>query len=145
MGHKHLEDQPIYTPPMQTPPIHGTPIIAPATPTSPPPTPTSPQPTTPSPTPQSAPTPSPSIIPPAPAGGGNGMVWCSGPQAPGWNVNLPDGGCSTTTKPNVVHLSQLGYTGNDSSDIEMSAAFYVLLIGLGLSGIGMLLKYKRWA
>jgi hypothetical protein len=23
-----------------------------------------------------------------------GLPWCSGPMAPGWNVNLPDGGCS---------------------------------------------------
>lgn len=26
-------------------------------------------------------------------GGGAGQLWCSGPTAPGWNTNLPDGGC----------------------------------------------------
>jgi hypothetical protein len=29
--------------------------------------------------------------------GGGGMVSCSGPLAPGWNVSLPNGGCSTNT------------------------------------------------
>lgn len=27
------------------------------------------------------------------SGGGGGMIWCSGPLAPGWDSNLLDGGC----------------------------------------------------
>ncbi|HVZ75797.1 MAG TPA: LamG-like jellyroll fold domain-containing protein [Candidatus Paceibacterota bacterium] len=32
----------------------------------------------------------------SPSGGGS-LPWCSGPQAPGWNSSLPNGGCGTTT------------------------------------------------
>jgi hypothetical protein len=28
--------------------------------------------------------------------GGAGMIYCSGPEAPGWNVSLPDGGCGSS-------------------------------------------------
>lgn len=39
---------------------------------------------------------------------GGSQIWCSGPTAPGWNVSLPNGGCS---KPIVIHLNQLPRTG----------------------------------
>lgn len=31
-------------------------------------------------------------------GGGSGMIFCSGPMAPGWNTSLPDGGCNSQTQ-----------------------------------------------
>jgi hypothetical protein len=30
---------------------------------------------------------------------GGGLLYCSGPLAPGWNVSLPDGGCPVQPKP----------------------------------------------
>ncbi len=30
--------------------------------------------------------------------GGGVMPWCSGPNAPGWDSSMPDGGCGTTTE-----------------------------------------------
>lgn len=30
---------------------------------------------------------------------GGGMLYCSGPMAPGWNVSLPNGGCPVQPKP----------------------------------------------
>lgn len=123
-GGHHNELQPMYSPPIETPPqpppVQPTPIIAPT------PTPT---PETPPQTPNNA--------------GGNGMIWCSGPQAPGWNVSLPNGGCSTTTPQKSVNLSQLPYTGNNRDDIEMSASFYLLIIGLALSAIPFVLRYLQ--
>jgi hypothetical protein len=32
----------------------------------------------------------------ATANGGGGQPYCSGPDAPGWNVSLPGGGCGST-------------------------------------------------
>ncbi len=90
------------------------------------------------PQPTPSPSPLPSDTPPqsgAPAsGGGNGMVWCSGPQAPGWNVNLPDGGCSTT-KPQSIQLSQLPYTGDNNTDVLFSILFYLAVIAAACIGI----------
>ena len=37
----------------------------------------------------------PAPSPPSPSGGG-GLPWCSGPNAPGWSVSLPGGGCSVS-------------------------------------------------
>lgn len=60
------------------------------------------------------------------SGGGGSMVWCSGPTAPGWRVDLEDGGCrsiantvpsatgtspSTVTRVTAVRLSDMPYTG----------------------------------
>lgn len=82
-----------------------------------------------------APLPSPPIggarPPDVTSSGGNGMVWCSGPQAPGWNVSLPNGGCSkpmSASKPTVLRLDQLPYTGNSPTDILLSAMFYLVVV-----------------
>ncbi len=94
----------------------------------------------------SPPTPSPSPLPSTAASGGagNGMIWCSGPQAPGWNVSLPNGGCekpvipvqsSTTGNPGVIRLDQLPYTGDNSLDIGLSALFYVGVVSFAIVGI----------
>jgi hypothetical protein len=42
-----------------------------------------------------------------------GQIYCSGPTAPGWRVDLPNGGCKPVNveKPVVVHLSAMPYTG----------------------------------
>lgn len=83
-----------------------------------------------------APAPSPVPASQGTASGGNGMVYCSGPQAPGWNVST--GKCtpiSTSTnaivpqetKPTVIKLSQLPYTGNATSDIMASFLFYLAI------------------
>ena len=40
------------------------------------------------------PSPSPSSSSVSTVSVGGGMVYCSGPMAPGWNVSLPNGGCS---------------------------------------------------
>lgn len=92
---------------------------------------------TPSPTP-TTPTPAPSTPTSAqPQNSGNGMIWCSGPQAPGWNVNLPDGGCGTPGipvhaivpgNPGVVHLSDLPYTGTNTVDLLSSALLYAAVV-----------------
>lgn len=31
--------------------------------------------------------------------GSGGLLYCSGPMAPGWNVSLPDGGCGPKAAP----------------------------------------------
>ncbi len=80
---------------------------------------------------------------------GNGLPYCSGKNSPGYNVST--GKCSPIststnaivpqqTQPQVLKLSSLPYTGDSSMDTEMSAALYVLIIGLALSGIGLILK-----
>lgn len=78
-GGSHHYDKP-------TPP--PTPVVTPYTP----PTAT----ITPPPTPAAIPQPTPI---PAPSGGGT-QIYCSSPSAPGWNVSLPDGGCSPKTSKN---------------------------------------------
>lgn len=134
MGHHYTpsppsEQMPMYSPPFKTPPD------APRMPQD-----------------ESKPvTPSIPSNPVQNAPGGNGMPYCSGPQAPGWNVStgkcdynpvhavVPPGQTATS----VVQLSQLPYTGDSPDDASMSAVFYVLIIGLGISGIGLLLKYLQ--
>lgn len=87
----------------------------------------------------------PVISPPVQSSGGNGMIYCSGPLAPGWNVSLPNGGCATTqpvsvtyTKPTpTVSLSQMPYTGAGDSDgqswIQILAEFAAVFIASTLS------------
>lgn len=118
MGH-HYEVPPIYTPPMQTPPP-------------------------PAPAPAPLPQPSvPGVNPSAVTSGGNGMVWCSGPQAPGWNVNLPNGGCSPA-KSTVIHLNQLPYTGDSPIDTAGMDFLYVLAVIFGSMAIYRIIQYKNW-
>ncbi len=63
-----------------------------------------------------------------PNSGGNGMVWCSGPQAPGWNVSLPNGGCDRASSTStVIHLSQLPYSGTNDLDIIFSGCLAIVL------------------
>lgn len=85
------------------------------------------------PTPTPAPyTPETSVAPqispptvPATPNTGNGMIWCSGPQAPGWNVNLPDGGCSRASSTStVIHLDQLPYTGDSVSEVNINIGLF---------------------
>lgn len=99
-------------------------------------------------TPQSVTAPQAPPMPTAntPAGSpvGNGMVWCSGPQAPGWNVNLPDGGCSPqkplTSTGTVVQLSQLPYTGDSPIDVSLNIGFYLVVTFGAIFGIGRIIK-----
>lgn len=89
---------------------------------------------------QPTPTPQPSSISPAPVAnelpkdyrtatevpkGGGGQVPCSGPTSYGWRVDLPNGGCPTSTvqapqtyqKPvSFISLSQIPYTGAGDGD-----------------------------
>lgn len=96
----------------------------------------------------STPMPSPAL-PPTQVGagptspGGNGMVWCSGPSAPGWNVNLPNGGC-TPSKPTVVHLDQLPYTGDSPIDVMGMNFLYIFAIIFGLLAIYRIIQAKGW-
>lgn len=75
-------------------------------------------------------------IAPTPSNSGNGMVWCSGPQSPGYNVSTHT--CqpfSTTTnsitphpaQAQVVRLSQLPYTGTDDLTIMFALCFSVVM------------------
>jgi hypothetical protein len=110
------------------------------------------------------PPPQPSQAPAAPpaaqnSGGGtisgNGLPYCSGPNSPGYNVST--GKCmpiSTTTNaivpqqtvPSSLKLSQLPYTnGDDPVDGALSAAFYLLVIGLALSAMPFVLKRIRYS
>lgn len=84
--------------------------IAPQTPVVPQPSPTS----------VSAPT-IPTTQPSAPQGG-NGMIYCSGPLAPGWNVSLPNGGCKATTVK--VPLNAMPYTGTSE---ELDALYLIFM------------------
>lgn len=76
---------------------------------------------------------------PAPAGG-SGQIWCSGPTAPGWRVDLPNGGCKPTqntpnllkpTQPVVIHLRDMPYTGGQGLSYGQMAtiAFFVAVAG----------------
>lgn len=57
---------------------------------------------------------------------GNGMIWCSGPQAPGWDVSLPNGGCSPEVK--VIKLDQIPYTGESQIDVISSILLYAFIV-----------------
>lgn len=100
-----------------------TPVV-PVHPVSPPSVPASTPPPVVNPTPVSNPAPTP--VQSSQATGGT-QIWCSGPTAPGWRVDLPGGGCATTSAlvaPQVIHLNQLPYTGAPLFDTPLIA--YVL-------------------
>lgn len=111
-------------------------------------------PTAPKSTPTSAPLPAPvGLQAPAPApAGGNGMIWCSGPQAPGWNVSTH--ACqpfSTTTnaitphQPQTLKLTQLPYTGYGWNELAIDTTFNgtLLIISIVLAYIVGRLLNKR--
>lgn len=98
-------------------------IVTPTTPPSPP-TPSTP------PADSSIPTPTPAVVPPSlstpsvntpSVTTGGGMVYCSGPLAPGWNVSLPNGGCDHSVSSHdmilatSVPLSSLPRTGTNDA------------------------------
>lgn len=92
-------------------------------------------PTTPTPTPQTAPpvvvptpapAPVPSVAPQSPTGGG-GMIYCSGPLAPGWHVDQPNGGCKAT----VIYLRDVPYTGGQGLSYgQLTGLFLAFVAGL---------------
>jgi len=74
-----------------------------------------------------------------------GLPWCSGPSAPGWNMNLPGGGCSnadathaivpgleaaTVTASTTVQNAQL--SGNDALIAQLRQQVVALLSELAL-------------
>lgn len=100
----------------------------------------------------------PTVNPAPSGGGGNGMPWCSGPQAPGWNVSLPNGGCekmsATSTelygleKPTHIRLDQIPYTGTSQIDLMLSSLFYGTIVVISLYMIVRLwpsLYSLRWS
>ncbi len=110
-----IKDIPIYTPPLQTPPVVQS-------------TPSAPLPST----------PAHAVDSPASNNGqGNGMPWCSGPNAPGYNVST--GKCDnhpinaitpktemSATSSRYLHLNQLPSTG--SNDVDFYFAFCLALV-----------------
>ncbi len=66
--------------------------------------------------------------------GGGTQVYCSGPTAPGWRVDLKDGGCPDHSQmvggsPIVVHLNQLPVTGG----IDLTAVLFCAALSLALT------------
>lgn len=71
--------------------------------------------------------------------GGNGEIYCSSPTAPGWRVDLPNGGCEKQVTK--VPLSVLPYTGDNSLwDRVLSAAILALVFTSMWFGFGYFLK-----
>lgn len=80
------------------------------------------------------------------------MVWCTGPNSPGYNASThtcPE--FSTTTnsivphqeQPQSVKLTQLPYTGT-ADDMVANAAFYGAIIFIAAVAIYRILQYKGW-
>jgi hypothetical protein len=62
--------------------------------------------------------------------GGAGMPWCSGPLAPGWNVNLPDGGCphgETTTANGAMPQDHDTLSGREALIARLQQQLLALL------------------
>lgn len=57
----------------------------------------------------SPPTPTISVVPQqapvVPQQGGGSQIWCSGPTAPGWRVDLPNGGCKPAETAQLTTIS----------------------------------------
>lgn len=95
----------------------------------------------------SAPSPPPSVS------GGNGMIYCSGPQAPGYNVST--GKCTPIatstnaivpqqTQPQALELSHLPYTGDTVTDMLGSAMLYIVVVAFSALAIYRILQFKGW-
>ncbi len=112
------------------------PAETPATPPAETPAPTE-SPTLPAPTP--APTVSTGGSVPSGSSGGGGMLYCSGPMSPGWNVSLPGGGCgpgggSSPTSP--APTSEPGSAPTNGSSTPQTPVPFVTLSTLPHTGNG---------
>lgn len=120
------------------------PPVCEATPETPPPVVTMPPSSPTVPVPPTAPSNSVPVVPT----GGSGQIYCSGPTAPGWHVDLPNGGCKPTQNPpnllkpiqpvvtppmKTIYLRDMPYTGApDSAGLtyeQLATAAFLLIVG----------------
>ncbi|MCE9541848.1 LamG domain-containing protein [Candidatus Kaiserbacteria bacterium] len=58
---------------------------------------------------------------------GGTFLWCSGPMAPGWNVDLPDGGCSQVNSSALASVARAQSSATTNPLVELQLRLIALL------------------